>query len=82
MTLTHLEPEEFIAEAFADKATIEVQPVVMDSGKAGMVYLFKDASGSICFNDRLYTADGAYMNENVHAELYRKVAMMNPVLHA
>lgn len=82
MTLTHLEPEEFVKEAFIHHARLEVQPIVLDNGTAGMVYLFHTADGSVCFNDRLYTSQNIIMNESIHAEVYRKTALMNPSLHA
>lgn len=79
MTIIHLEPEEFVESAYLHHSTISAHPFVLDNGVACMVYLLETSSDHIYYMDRPANAlahkVNEYSSEQLHAELYRKVAL-------
>lgn len=77
MALIDMEPEQFIIKAFTEHAPIETEPMVLDDGTAGMVYLFHGKK-DICYMNRLFTGTAVRKDPEVILQLYPKMALSHP----
>ncbi|MBB5183403.1 hypothetical protein [Catenisphaera adipataccumulans] len=78
MQVIHLDAREFIT-ASHHRYDITARPYVLDNGIAGMVYMFEGEGSRVYYLDHMFTPrkeDLKRMDpEDLHAELYRKVAL-------
>ncbi|MCH4014234.1 MAG: hypothetical protein LKE64_07875 [Solobacterium sp.] len=76
--IIELRPEEFVEKAFAKHGRLEAEPMVMDSGIAGMVYLFQDKEGNLYYLNRLFASlNEIDVGQEGQAEMYRKLTLMH-----
>ncbi len=74
--IVHLEPKEFIEMACNNHKEISARAYVLDTGVAGIVYMFQGNDGYLYYLDRFNGAKEVTTDPYaLHAELYRKVAL-------
>lgn len=75
MTIVHLEPEEFIQKLFVSQSKLQFHIIPLENKSVTVVYYFLDG----CFTyylDRIFEGCKSSMTQDLHADIYRKMALM------
>lgn len=86
MTIVHLEPEEFVQYICTHNATVQCHCIALDNGIAAMIYVCCDG-GHLYYMDRIQVSAAmeqraqSFSKEELHAEVYRKIALDSRAWH-